>query len=106
MSANEKPLWQPSDEQIQATNMWALMQGASEYTDQPLTTYSSFYRWSVENSEKFLVVERVALGEGKRGGVMLQLSISLATYFEAPEDVKRANETERRVGRTKRARRG
>jgi hypothetical protein len=61
---------------------------------------------AVENSEKFLVVERVALGEGKRGGVMLQLSISLATYFDAPEDVKRANETERRVGRTKRARRG
>jgi hypothetical protein len=61
---------------------------------------------AVENSEKFLVVERVALGEGKRGGVMLQLSISLATYFDAPEDVKRANEAQRRAGRSKRARRG
>jgi len=61
---------------------------------------------AVENSEKFLVVERVALGEGKRGGVLLQLSISLATYFDAPDDVKRANEAERRAGRAKRARRG
>jgi hypothetical protein len=61
---------------------------------------------AVESSEKFLVVERVALGEGKRGGVMLQLNISLATYFDAPEDVKRANEAERRVRRANRARRG
>ena len=57
---------------------------------------------AVESSEKFLVVERVALGEGKRGGVMLQLNISLATYFDAPEDVKRNNEAERRERRTRR----
>jgi Tfp pilus assembly protein PilO len=56
---------------------------------------------AVEKSEKFLVVERVALGEGKRGGVMLQLNISLATYFDAPEELKRANEAERRVRRNR-----
>lgn len=61
---------------------------------------------AVEDSEKFLVVERVALGEGKTGGVLLQLSISLATYFDAPEDVKRANEAEQRVRRANRAQRG
>jgi tellurite resistance protein len=61
---------------------------------------------AVETSEKFLVVERVALGEGKLGGVMLELSISLATYFDAPDDVKRANEAEQRLRRAKRAQRG
>jgi len=61
---------------------------------------------AVETSEKFLVVERVALGQGKLGGVMLELSISLATYFDAPDDVKRANEAEQRLRRAKRAQRG
>ena len=47
---------------------------------------------AVEDSEKFLLVERVALAEGKEGGVLLDLNITLATYFDAPED-----ESERRV---------
>jgi len=61
---------------------------------------------AVEASDKFLVVERVALGEGKRGGVLLELSITLATYFDAPDEVKRANELERRSRRAGKARRG
>jgi len=44
---------------------------------------------AVESSEKFLIVERVALAEGKEGGVQLQLNITLATYFDAPEEVRR-----------------
>ena len=40
---------------------------------------------AVEHSSKFLLVERVALGKGKEGGVLLQLNITLATYFNAPE---------------------
>ncbi len=40
---------------------------------------------SVEDSDKFLVIEQVALGTGKEGGVMLQLNITLATYFDDPE---------------------
>jgi Tfp pilus assembly protein PilO len=44
----------------------------------------SFIR-AVEESEQFLVIERVALGTAKQGGVMLQLNITLATYFNAPE---------------------
>lgn len=39
---------------------------------------------AVENSDKFLVVERVALGQGREGGALLQLNITLATYFDAP----------------------
>ena len=39
---------------------------------------------AVEDSEKFLLVERVALAEARQGGVMLELNITLATYFDAP----------------------
>lgn len=39
---------------------------------------------ALEKSNKFLVIERVALGEGQEGGVMLQLNITLATYFDLP----------------------
>lgn len=41
---------------------------------------------AVEDSDKFLIVERVALATGAEGGVMLQLQITLATYFELRED--------------------
>lgn len=53
---------------------------------------------AVENSDKFLVVERVALGQGKEGGALLQLNITLATYFDAPH-LKKSGQ-DRRAGRT------
>jgi Tfp pilus assembly protein PilO len=40
---------------------------------------------AVEDSSKFLLVERVALAAGREGGVLLELNITLATYFDAPE---------------------
>jgi hypothetical protein len=40
---------------------------------------------AVERSDKFLVVERVTIGQGRDGGVLLQLNVTLATYFDAPE---------------------
>jgi Tfp pilus assembly protein PilO len=40
---------------------------------------------AVENSEEFLVIERVALREGEEGGVVLSLQITLATYFDLPK---------------------
>ena len=43
---------------------------------------------AVEESEKFLIVEHVALGTGKEGGVLLQLNITLATYFDLPEEAR------------------
>jgi len=42
---------------------------------------------AVESSGEFLVVERVSLARGKEGGRMLSLSINLATYFVAPEEI-------------------
>ena len=39
---------------------------------------------AVESSDNFLVIERVALGEGKSADV-LELNITVATYFIAPD---------------------
>ena len=39
---------------------------------------------AVESSEQFMVVERVQLGRSNEGGVMLELNVTLATYFDAP----------------------
>lgn len=52
---------------------------------------------AVENSDKFLVVERVSLAVGKEGGKSLSLNIAIATYFTAPEElVARKRALERR----------
>jgi Tfp pilus assembly protein PilO len=40
---------------------------------------------AVESSDKFLVIEQVALAQGHEGGAILQLNIALATYFDDPE---------------------
>jgi Tfp pilus assembly protein PilO len=52
--------------------------------------YESLRRFllAVENSSKFLLVERVALGEGKDGGSRLKLDITLTTYFDLPPEMK------------------
>ncbi len=39
---------------------------------------------AVESSDKFMVIERVAMDRSKDGGVLLQMNITLATYFDAP----------------------
>ncbi|PYT05649.1 MAG: hypothetical protein DMF49_13430 [Acidobacteria bacterium] len=38
----------------------------------------------VENSENFLVIDRVTLSGTKEGGAQLQLNVDVATYFDAP----------------------
>ncbi len=39
---------------------------------------------AVEESPRFLVIERVALAEGAEGGVLLSMNITLVTYFDLP----------------------
>jgi Tfp pilus assembly protein PilO len=39
---------------------------------------------AVENSDKFLVIEQVALATGRDGGALIQLNIVVATYFDDP----------------------
>ena len=56
-------------------------------TDVPLAGgYANLRKFlqSVESSDSFLVVERVTLGNGKTGDVV-DLDITLATYFIAPD---------------------
>ena len=40
---------------------------------------------AVEASDQFLVIEKVALARGQEGGVILELNITVATYFDAPD---------------------
>jgi Tfp pilus assembly protein PilO len=42
---------------------------------------------AVESSPRFLLVEQVELGQSQEGGGKLELSITLATYFDAPEEI-------------------
>jgi len=58
---------------------------------------------AVEQSSKFLIVERVALAQGKQGGVMLQLNITLATYFIAPPELTRPKQQPARRSQGSRA---
>jgi len=51
---------------------------------------------AVESSDQFLVVERVNMVRSREGGVLLQLNITLATYFDAPE--LRQSRPNRRAG--------
>ncbi len=53
---------------------------------------------AVETSDKFLVIEQVALATGHEGGVLLDLNITLATYFDDPE-ARAALALRRRGGR-------
>ncbi len=51
---------------------------------------------AVESSKLFLVIERVDLEQGKDGGVMLQLNITVAAYFDSPQlREKKAGSTRR-----------
>jgi Tfp pilus assembly protein PilO len=55
---------------------------------------------AVESSEQFLVIERVNLVRSREGGVLLELNITLATYFDAPELRKARPEPRRGSPRT------
>lgn len=55
---------------------------------------------AVEESGEFLVIESVALDQAKDGGSLLQLNITLATYFEAPQDVLRERDERERTRRS------
>jgi Tfp pilus assembly protein PilO len=58
---------------------------------------------AVESSDKFLLIEQVALGEGKEGGKSLQLDITLTTYFNLPERSDEEPAPRRRPNRRRRA---
>lgn len=55
---------------------------------------------AVESSDQFLVIERVNLVRSREGGVLLQLNITLATYFEAPRFTEPRPKSRRAPART------
>jgi hypothetical protein len=50
---------------------------------------------ATEQSDEFLVIERVSLARGKEGGKLLALNVMLATYFTAPEEMVERNRSRR-----------
>jgi len=48
-----KPLWQPSDQRIRASNMYRFMQDVNRRHGTKFVDYDSLYQWSVENIEDF-----------------------------------------------------
>ncbi len=65
-----------------------LKEGVEKFTiSVPLVgTYANLRNFlhKIENSENFLIVDRVFLTTAKEGGVILQLNIQLSTFFNAP----------------------
>ena len=53
---------------------------------------------AVETSDKFLVIEQVALATGKEGGALVDLNITLASYFDNP-GARAAQTAKRRAAR-------
>ncbi len=56
----------------------------------------------LEEIDQFLIVRQVALGGGQEGGRLLQLSVDVETYFNAPE-LRRAYEVDRKAKTAKRS---
>ncbi len=55
----------------------------------------------LEELDQFLIVRQVSLGGGSEGGRLLQLSVDVETYFNAPE-LRRAYEADRAAKASKR----
>ena len=56
----------------------------------------------LEELDQFLIVRQVSLGGGQEGGRLLQLSVDVETYFNAPE-LRQAYEIDRAAKATKRS---
>ena len=50
---SERPLWQPSPEQVETASLTAFMRRAEAQAGAPLRDYASLHRWSIESPERF-----------------------------------------------------
>ena len=70
--ASERPLWQPSPEQVAATNIARFMERVGERTGAELTDYPGLHRWSIENRDAFWSAVWDEFGViGEKGGRVL-----------------------------------
>jgi len=51
--SNNIPLWEPSQQQIEQSNLFDFIQYCSKVTQQQFTDYHTFYNWSIKSSEIF-----------------------------------------------------
>ena len=50
---SQKPLWAPSQEQIESTTLYLFMQALGAKKGVKFVDYDGLWRWSVEHSEQF-----------------------------------------------------
>lgn len=53
MTDNKKPYWQPTQEQIENTNMYKLMTSVNSKYNLDLNSYADLQQWSVDNKKEF-----------------------------------------------------
>lgn len=53
MTDNKKPYWQPTQEQIENTNMYKLMASVNSKYNLDLNSYADLQQWSVDNKKEF-----------------------------------------------------
>lgn len=53
MNSTKKPYWQPTQEQIESTNMFKLMSDLNLKRGLNMSSYSDLYEWSVKNKKEF-----------------------------------------------------
>ncbi len=49
----QKPLWQPTKQQIEQSNMWLFLHFVQDNYDHNVHDYSSLYEWSIKYTEQF-----------------------------------------------------
>ncbi|MDA4847585.1 acetoacetate--CoA ligase [Hoeflea poritis] len=70
---DEKPLWTPSDEMVEAANMTSFARFCSERSGSDLSGYEALHRWSVENRADFWSALWDFCGvKGRKGDVLLE----------------------------------
>jgi len=52
-AAQSDPLWSPSPEKAEKSQLWQFMKDMEQKTSQSFPDYQAFWRWSVENAEDF-----------------------------------------------------
>ena len=53
MIDNKKPYWQPTQSQIQDSNMYKLMQDLNKRNNLKMQSYNDLYEWSINNKKEF-----------------------------------------------------
>lgn len=53
MQGDAQPLWRPAQARVEQTNLYKFMRAMEERWDATFDDFSSFWRWTVEEDEKF-----------------------------------------------------